>query len=429
MRNGHKGLYCSSYFLLLLTALTFIWNASFVIYCQAEEGEGIGWHGPYPYKPPVNGFNKKYDSAKIIKRYDKTNADEIKGLVPEYMIEWLKDKEKWGVFYMNEMEYIKYEPPAGYTAATKKYAGTCKTAPDGQLLNWVAGLPFPKPTTGLEVIWNFQKKYTCDDYEHPYVGVVTDKNQEVKHYNKGAWRRMFLTGRTMIDPKPNFMPNDNGYELLDSFGYNDPYDMRGVIPFYIRYIEQTKPDDMWMYIPTMRRVRRMSTAQRMDSIGGGQVICWDDFQNFSGRVYQFNWKLIERREALLPSMAKGKPEWVEGEWISAVDDRYRRVKAYIIECTPKDPNYIYSKKIFWVDPETWHITYGLYYDQSDKLWIIFNNNVAYDNNGCYYPCAMTTIDMQRKQSCTSNVFGSSGNNGFTPDMWSWNYLKKIYPAR
>ena len=60
--------------------------------------------------------------------------------------------------------------------------------------------------------------------------------------------------------------------------------MRGVIPMYRRYIDQTKDDDMWMYLPTMRRTRRMSTAQKMDTLGGGMDITWDDFQNFAGKI-------------------------------------------------------------------------------------------------------------------------------------------------
>jgi len=418
----------SSFLILILFAIALgaLCCGAHIQQCQA--GEGIGWHGPYPYAPPKFGVNEKYENAKILKRYDKSNAQEIVELVPDIMIEWLQEPEKWGPFYINEMEYIKYEPPAGYVAATKKYAGTCKVAEDGQLLNWVAGRPFLEPKTGYEIAWNFEKRYRSDDYEHPYISAVTSKKGKVKHYLRGAWRRMYLIGRTEVDPKPRF-PNDKGLELLDSFGYTEPYSLRGVIPLYIRYEDQLKADDMWMYIPTMRRTRRMSTAQRMDTLGGGFEATWDDFQNMSGKIMQYDWKLIGQKEALLPTMAKGKPEWVEGRHLTGVDDRYRRVKTYIIECIPKDPNHIYSKKVLWVDSESWHMPYGEYYDRNGELWKVMHFHIAFDSKGNFYPVCMNLLDIQRMHSSNTMIFGSSGNNGWTPDMWAWEYLKRVYPAR
>jgi hypothetical protein len=144
---------------------------------------------------------------------------------------------------------------------------------------------------------------------------------------------------------------------------------------------------------------------------------------------QYDWKLTGRKMALLPTMAKGKPEWAEGKHLAGVNDLYRRVNAYMIECIPKDPNHIYSKKVLWVDPESWHMPYGTYYDRMDRPWKVFHFHIAYDAKGNYYPVSMTLVDIQRMHSSNTYIWGSSGNNGWTPDMWSWKYLKQIYPTR
>ena len=122
----HGSLNRNSRILIMIVSVTFIFLLLGINIQRCSAGEGIGWHGPYPYKPPKAGFNKKYENAKIIKRYDQSNADELKGLIPDVRIEWMKHPEKWGPFYVNEMEYIKYEPSANYIAATKKYAGSYK---------------------------------------------------------------------------------------------------------------------------------------------------------------------------------------------------------------------------------------------------------------------------------------------------------------
>lgn len=390
----------------------------------AEEENKMGWHGPYPYKPPVAGFNEQYENAKILKTYGKSNAEEIRGLVPDVMIEWLKDPVKWGPFYVNEMEYIKYVPTPGYVEATNKYKGTCKLAKDGNLLNWVAGLPFENPQNGWEVAWNYEKRCSPDDYSSKAVTIINERGTE-KRFNRLSSRRLWMVGRTTLDPKPVY-PNDKGLELLDATPFSDPNDLRGMVNLYHRYVDRYKADDMWLYIPTMRRIRRMSTAQRMDSIGGGSDATWDDFLNFSGKMMQYDWKLIERRDALLPTMAKGKPEWVVGRHLSGVNDRYRRLKGtYIVECIPKDPNHIYSKKILWVDPESFHSPYGEFYDRKGKLWKIWHFHIAFDSKGGFYPCAMTLLDIQRMHSSNTVIWGMSGNDGWTEEMYTWSYLEKV----
>jgi len=388
----------------------------------------IGWHGPYEFKVPPDGFKQGINDQKVIKQFNCGNADEINGLVPDIQIEWLKDSQTWGPFFINETPYEKYEPTPGYAQATEKYKGTCKLRDDGLLLNWVAGLPFENPQNGWEVAWNFEKRCKWDDVDFPYVAPVVDKKGKVKHFLKGDWRRLYFVGRTEVDPKPAY-PNDRGLELMDSYGYSDPYDMRGIIPRYYRYVDQFKPDDGWMYIPTMRRVRRLSTAQRMDTPGGGNVYTWDDFQGFAGKIMQYDWKLVGRKEALLPRMAKGTPEWVDGRHLANANQYYQRVNAYILECIPKDPNHVYSKSVFWVDPESWHFCYAMRYDRGDRLWRIFNTHISYMANGTYMPAGMSCLDVQTNYSSNPYVHGSFSNTGWTPNAFSWKQLRTLYPSR
>lgn len=394
--------------------------------CRAE-GE-IGWHGPYPFKPAPGGYKEGVDDQKVIKSYTTANADELKGLVPDVMITWLKDPGKWGPFTINETAYRPFEPTPGYAAASEKYKGTCSLAEDGLLKNWVAGRPFAEPKNGMEVAWNIEKRNKWDDVDYPYISPVVDNKGKVKHFMRGAWRRLYFVGRTEVDPKPE-LANDAGLELMDSYGYTDPYDLRGLIPRYYRYVDQYKADDNWMYIPSMRRIRRMSTAQRMDTAGGGNVYSWDDFQGFAGKVMQYDWKLVGRQETLMPRLTKSRTEWVDGKHLACVNDYYQKVNAYIIECTPKDKNHVYSKSIMWVDPEQFSTNYAIRYDRGDRLWRIFITNISFHKNNAYIPTGMTCIDVQTDYSSNPYVYGSSANEGKGPDGWSWKELQRLYPSR
>ena len=44
-----------------------------------------------------------------------------------------------------------------------------------------------------------------------------------------------------------------------------PFDLKGIGALEYRYIDPAKQDDTWLYVPSLRRVRRLSTAQRSDA--------------------------------------------------------------------------------------------------------------------------------------------------------------------
>src|SRR5439155_17051650 len=80
--------------------------------------------------------------------------------------------------------------------------------------------------------------------------------------------RLYYNGRLVVDPKPE-MPNASGSRFQEFVGpILAPYDLKGVGLLTYRYIDPAKPDASFLYLPVLRRVRRLSTAQRSDAILG-----------------------------------------------------------------------------------------------------------------------------------------------------------------
>ena len=60
-----------------------------------------------------------------------------------------------------------YAPPPVYQEATRRFRGTAKLGPDGELLDYRAGQPFPMdeldcagdPDAGTKLIWNFVHRW------------------------------------------------------------------------------------------------------------------------------------------------------------------------------------------------------------------------------------------------------------------------------
>jgi len=82
--------------------------------------------------------------------------------------------------------------------------------------------------------------------------------------------------------------------------------------------------------------------------------------------------LVGRKELMMPRhQDPDQLEKNDREGYCYVSGHQReRINTYEVECIHKDPNYIYSKQIWYVDPETWTLLYADKYDKQGKLWKI-----------------------------------------------------------
>ena len=92
------------------------------------------------------------------------NIDKVKDLISPGL-EWCI---RHG-FPLTIVETKRVEWPTAYKEATEKYSGQVKLRPDGlQLLNYVAGQPFPKldpqdPQVAVKIMWNYEYKFNPTD--------------------------------------------------------------------------------------------------------------------------------------------------------------------------------------------------------------------------------------------------------------------------
>lgn len=64
-----------------------------------------------------------------------------------------------------------------------------------------------------------------------------------------------------------------------------------------------REDDAFAYIPTLRRVRRLSAEQKADSVQASNFTL-EDFFLFSGYVWDQEWRYLGEREQLLKRLAR-----------------------------------------------------------------------------------------------------------------------------
>lgn len=311
----------------------------------------------------------------------KGNAEKIVGLVSPGV--------EWSVRNGMEMEIVDYAKisfPTDYNKATEKYSGQCKLGENLVLENWVAGRPFPTvssddPEAAPKIMYNFlNTHYFTDDLSLHLVDADTgalytdakgNKHYTVERHFVSDWLRVLaFQGRIKNEPIPEFEDNaDETFRKSGLYPLIEPFDLKGVGGVSYRYLDQVRQDDTWLYLPFVRRVRRMSSAQRSDALFG-QDIDVDSYGGYAGQIPWFDWKLIGQKPMLASLHGERLPPQpckTDGG-MTFCETWEMRPDVYIIEGTPKVSNYAYSKRLIYMDKETYFIIYSDLYDQGGELW-------------------------------------------------------------
>ncbi|MDX1579173.1 MAG: DUF1329 domain-containing protein, partial [Gemmatimonadota bacterium] len=213
-----------------------------------------------------------------------------------------------------------YAPAEEYEAATQRFQGQPRIGPDNSLQDYTAGQPFPMdgidcqgdPQAGDKIIWNFVKRWQGDGAQAKYYYSYWDRGEELPLYYEGTSKTVMLTHRV----EPEYLEKYDGdlfrgERRIHAFGIevDAPFDARGTMVMTYRYKSsdgpraQAKNDDTWVYVPTLRRVRRISSAQRTDAVSGTDFT-FDDLQSFSGIPPQYEWECLGEMDLLAPMNTK-----------------------------------------------------------------------------------------------------------------------------
>ncbi len=289
-----------------------------------------------------------------------------------------------------------YAPAGPYTDATEKFKGQARIGPDNGLENYVAGQPFPMdeidclgdPQAGVKVMWDFDYQWNGGGGSANFYYSYWDRGEELPLYYQGTGRTVDLSHR----PEAQYLDDQSGdifrgEKRKNAFGVtvDAPFDARGIVLLSYRYKstdgprEGAKNDDTWVYVPTLRRVRRISAAQRTDAVAGTDFT-FDDLFSFAGIVPQYEWTCLGEKQMIAPMNSKVKAYPYDKEHnfgpygLSYADDRWELRDTIIVRMTPKNSDHPYHHKDIYIDKQTLNAHYSFAYDQKEELWKILWHN-------------------------------------------------------
>ena len=234
-----------------------------------------------------------FSGEKVLFRIDSTNVDKYVERLSLGQAERLRKHTK---YYMNVYpSHRNFENPENYLAATDKNRETCKLDEKNVLHGFNGGLPFPAPKNGLEAMWNIKKPWAGDDLITDDCRRVVDSAGEIR---KARWTTKIMAfDETRMTTK---IPNPEGVTMKILSFYSYPADREGEASLSMAYIDDNKEQDIWSYIPTLRRVRRAPTLVGGTQLDGESTVDEIGF-DFRDNINEWNWKLLGKREMYVPA--------------------------------------------------------------------------------------------------------------------------------
>lgn len=380
----------------------------------------------YPYKDGGPSF----PGLDVGMTINSGNVAQFEDVLDEAVFEQIKN----GWFEMKVGETTSFDLHPNYVEATRKSVGQVSLGEQlGQINGFVAGRPFPEepsaddPRAGEKLAWNYKYGYNWGDNAaiSPFYWRYRDMDSgKVERTLKFSFHFLNYKHRVNQEPVPEFADNPSDLFRAIYVQVLEPFDVKNTQLLIQRASDDVKPDNTWLYLGFQRRVRRLASGQITDSFLGADLMI-EDFEGYNGRISDMNWTYKGTKNVLLPFYNHNDLELatdlVESDGYQFVDFggkggcypniTWQLRKVHVLENDPIDDNHPISKRVHYIDAQTFTIPRTLVYDRKGDLWKSFIIGQAHPDHhmeknkgtGVSIDDAFSMIDVQASH-CTTGQF-------------------------
>jgi hypothetical protein len=305
----------------------------------------------------------------------------------------------------------RYPTADFYRQATERFAKDSKLDREGNLRGNVAGLPFPPDEidpkardAGIKWAWNVERRYRGAGYSGKFRLIDMASRVGGPQTYQGDWFFLLTRHRADLAATDYAVPIASEDDWVAGGTFAEPTSARHLAWRQIRSPEiaehYSKPDDTFVYVPTMRKVRRAASAwvdglymprYRVagDSGGGGLPVgggegygvgsinptAGESIQvtenlrrGFTGLVLRpnaYDWRVMGEREVLAP-ISVTRSGWPEDKnrnfgpsGLSIGSDRWDVRWVVVLQGQLKERGREYDLLTLWVDYQTQQPLYAM----------------------------------------------------------------------
>ncbi|MGH8786953.1 MAG: DUF1329 domain-containing protein [Cupriavidus necator] len=336
---------------------------------EGKDTPAAGWTADKP-----RGAFWQHKSEKPLYTIDASNVDKYAATLTPGQIALIKENKG---YRMDVYPTHRNCGMADWVAAnTKKNATEAKLASDGVTLEHAVlpGIPFPTPKSGAEAMWNYQTRFRGMGVSFPAFYTVLSPRAGSDEWVDAAEEMSiyFPWGK-----KGAHTPASVDHVLTAlSFQYKSPTALAGQGAVGVNSFGATSAEVSY-YFPGQRRVRRMpSYAYDAPQIGMENQYTVDQGFMFLGNLDRFDWKLVGKKEMIVPANAFGMYDFTSNlrdvfqqKSINPAARRYELHRVWMVEATVKaGQRHTAPKKTFYFDEDSWMAVVSEDYDAQGKLW-------------------------------------------------------------
>jgi hypothetical protein len=292
---------------------------------------------------------------------DKTNYQVANTVLPPEILRYLQA----GDFTITVQETTDMPLRQEYIQVTLAHSPHVEVGED-TLKNYVAGLPFPlidpqDPRAGEKVAWNHRYRDRGENVQYW-------PTNELRNSSGGVERadRFYISSFYGMH-RPATAWNLSEWEEGGIYSKQymrtlAPSDVEGNQTLSYSYDKDTSSDDLWVYDVKTRRARKVVDNPYM--AGGGGELLMEDRSGFAGYIHSYDWKYLGEQVLLVPGPIKAaESTWGgRGNWYPLDPWELRRM--VVVEAQPKGAHPVYSRRVLYIDPQTWVTSYAFTYDHA-----------------------------------------------------------------
>lgn len=187
-------------------------------------------------------------------------------------------------------------------------------------------------------------QYTLFAFDYQSTGNVLFIDKSGGTRTRKFLRQRIVLGSNSLSPE---------YKYKDLVIFTQPTSVKGLGILTWTYSDPGRGQDQWLWLPSLKKVRKISAAQVDDSFMGSDFTV----EEITARTFD-----DETFRLLGEEKFKGYPSEIDNKTY------YKGRDCYKIECRPKRDPWYYSKRITWVDKEFGSTICDEVYDPKGRLY-------------------------------------------------------------
>lgn len=168
---------------------------------------------------------------------------------------------------------------------------------------------------------------------------------------------------------------------------------------FLNYTHPLGDDDQWLYLPALKRVKRISSSNKSGPFVGSEF-SYEDLTSQEVEKYTYKW---------------------------IRDEVYQGLKSFVIERYPAYPNSGYTRQVVWIDQEEYRTLKVDFYDRKNDLLktLVYEGYHQYLDQ-YWYPDRMFMENHQTGKTTLLKWSDYRFRNGFTTKDFNRNSLKRVH---